>query len=237
MTSRRDDAPCFKNTLSEGDKSTLAFAFFIAALEKTPDLDKQIVILDDPLSSLDETRRDGTARVLLDLSPKVDQLCVFTHKKDFLRMLFDKIPQNVVLQLKSDKTKGSWFEPLDVEDDRKPNHAHRLEGMKRYIDEDFGPTPEIMQGNIRKVFESVLKTKYYLALQPDIKAKKGLAKLLETLFEQGLLDTGLKAKLFDLCGVTNSPHHGEIVDAPSNILTRSELAPLIQEALLLLNKV
>lgn len=35
LATRQDDVPCFKNTLSEGDKSTLAFAFFIAALEKT----------------------------------------------------------------------------------------------------------------------------------------------------------------------------------------------------------
>ena len=125
-------------------------------------------------------------------------------------------------------------------------HAHgrgvgrgwrQVERQRAGRDEDFGPTPEIMQGNIRKVFESVLKTKYYLALAAGIKAKKGLAKLLETLFEQGLLDTTLKANLFDLCSVTSGPHHGEIVDAPSKKLTRSELVPLIGEALVLLNKV
>ncbi len=234
---RQDDAPCFKNTLSEGDKSTLAFAFFISSLEKTPDLDKQVVILDDPLSSLDETRREATARVLLELSPKLNQLCVFTHKKDFLRMVFDKIPENTVLQMRSDKTSGSWLEPFDVEEDRKGEHAKMMEAMQRYVLEDFGPAPDTMQGNIRKVFEVVLKTKYYRALTADIKQKKGLAKLLETLFGAGLLDAALKPKLFDLCNVTNGPHHGEIVDAPSKKLTRDELVPLISEALALLEKV
>lgn len=237
LTVHQDDAACFKNTLSEGDKGTLAFAFFIAALEKIPDLDKQIVILDDPLSSLDETRREGTARALLDLSPKVKQLCIFTHHKDFLRMLFDKFSDNTVLQVRSDKKNGSRLEPFDVEDDRKGECAHMLEDMKRYVDEDFGPTPENMQGNIRKVFEIVLKTKYYLALTADIKARKGLAKLLETLFDKGLLDTTLKPKLFGLCSVANGPHHGEIVDAPSKQLTRDELIPLINEALNLIEKV
>lgn len=237
LTVRQDDAACFKNTLSEGDKSTLAFAFFIAALEKTPDLDKQIVILDDPLSSLDETRRDGTATVLLDLSPELNQLCVFTHHKDFLRMLFDKVSDNTVLQVRSDKKNGSWIEPFDVEDDRKGDHVRMLEDMKRYVDEDFGPKPDAMQGNIRKVFEAVLKTKYYLALAANVKAKKGFAKLLETLFAAGLLDTALKTKLFQLCSVTNGPHHGEIVDAPSKKLTRDELIPLIREALSLLERV
>ena len=240
LTVRQDDAASFKNTLSEGDKSTLAFACFVAALEKIPDLDKQIVILDDPLSSLDETRREATARVLLELSPKLNQLCVLTHKKDFLRMLYDKISDNTVLQVRSDKKNGSSLEPFDVEDDRKSECVHMLEDMKRYVDEDFGPTPDIMQGNIRKVFEVVLKTKYYLPLKADIKdknKKKGLAKLLETLFGAGLLDTTLKTRFFDLCSVTNGPHHGEIVDAPSMKLTRDELVPLINEALSLLNRV
>ena len=234
---RQDDAPCFKNTFSEGDKSTLAFAFFISLLTKEPDLDKQVVILDDPLSSLDKTRREATARILLDLSPKLNQLCVFTHKKDFLRMLFDKIPNNTVLQMRSDKTNGSWLEPFDVEEDRKGEHAQTVEAMERYVIEDFGPTPETMQGNIRKVFEVVLKTKYYRALLTDIKQKKGLAKLLETLFNTGLLDATLKPKLFDLCNVTNGPHHGEIVDAPSKKLIRNEVVTLISEALNLLEKV
>lgn len=237
LTTRQDDAPCFKNTLSEGDKSTLAFAFFIATIGRLPELDKKIVILDDPLSSLDENRRHATALVLMDLSPKLNQLCVFTHKKDFLGMLFDKMPDNKVLQIRSDKKNGSSFGMFDVEEDRKSDYVRMVEEMERYTAEDFGPTTDTMQGNIRRVFESVLKTKYYRKLAPDIKAKKGFSKLLETLFNAGLLDIALKPKLFDLCSVTNGPHHGEIVDAPSKKLTRDELVPLIRDALVLLEKV
>lgn len=237
LTTRQDDMPCFKTTLSEGDKSTLAFAFFIAALEKLPDLKDQIVILDDPLSSLDETRREATARVLLELSVKVKQLCVFTHKKDFIGMLFDKMPDSTVLQVRSDKTNGSRLEALDVEEDRKSDYVRMVDEMLHYVTEDFGPTPDSMQGNIRKVFEVVLKTKYYCALALDIKARKGFAKLLECLFEAGLIESALKPTLFDLCSLTNGPHHGEIVDAPSRKLTRDELIPLIQESLTLLTRV
>ena len=145
-------------------------------------------------------------------------------------MVFDKIPNNTVLQVRSDKTNGSWLEPFDVEEDRKGEHAKMVEAMQRYVVDDFGPTPETMQGNIRKVFEVVLKTKYYRILAADIKKKKGLAMLLETLFGAKLLDAALKPKLFDLCNVTNGPHHGDIVDAPSKKLTRDELIPLINEA-------
>ncbi|MBI5184627.1 MAG: AAA family ATPase [Nitrospinae bacterium] len=237
LATRQDDVPCFKNTLSEGDKSTLAFAFFIAMLEKTPELEKQIVVLDDPLSSLDETQREATARLLLALSPAVKQITVFTHKRDFLYMLCDKIPENQVLQIRSDKKSGSRFEFFNLEEERKSDHARIIEDMERYIDEDFGPTTDSMQGNIRKLFEVVLKTKYYSTLAVDIKANRGLSSLLTTLFNAGLLDTTLKPRLFDLCSVANGPHHGEIVDATPRRLSRDELISLIREALDLVQKV
>jgi wobble nucleotide-excising tRNase len=237
LTTRQGDMPCFRNTLSEGDKSTLAFAFFIAAVERSPELDKQIVVFDDPLSSLDETRREATARLLLALSPKVTQLNVFTHKKDFLYMLCDKMPDSKVLQVRSDKKHGSRLEAFDVEGDRKSEYVHILEDMARYLTEDFGPTSATMQGNIRNVFEVVLKTKYYRTLAAQITGKQGLATLLQALFHAGLLDVALKPRMFDLCNVTNGPHHGEIVDAPSKRLTRDELIPLIGEALSLIEHV
>ncbi|MDP2853197.1 MAG: AAA family ATPase [Smithellaceae bacterium] len=237
LSARQDDVPCFRNTLSEGDKSTLAFAFFIAALEKTPELDKQIVLFDDPLSSLDETRREATARLLLALSPTVNQLNVFTHKRDFLYMLCDKMPENKVLHIRSDTKNGSRLEVFNVEEERKSDHARMIEEMERYINEDFGPTADVMQGNLRKLFETVLKTKYYRTLAVDIKSNRGFGTLLTTLFNAGLLDEALKPQLFDLCSVANGSHHGEIVDATPKKLRRDELIPLIREALNLVNKV
>jgi hypothetical protein len=74
-------------------------------------------------------------------------------------MLCDKFPVNNVLRIRFDKKSGSRIEHLDVENDRKSPHAKIIEEMQRYINEDFGPTPDSMQGNIRKVFEVVLKTK------------------------------------------------------------------------------
>lgn len=233
----QDDAPCFKNTLSEGDKSTLAFAFFIAALERMPELDKQIVIFDDPLSSLDDTRRLGTVGLLAYLSPRLNQLCVFTHKKDFLQMLFDGIQDKGVLQLKSDKKNGSWIEPFDVEDDRKAEIARLCDDMSRYLNEDFGPTPGDMQGNIRKVFEIILKTKYYRTLTTEIKDKSGLGDLIGTLHGKGLVSDATKDQLFCLCRLSDVAHHGGLAKLPEHTLTREEICSAIQEIFSVAEKV
>jgi wobble nucleotide-excising tRNase len=229
LTTRQDDAPCFKNTLSEGDKSTLAFAFFVAALEKTPELDKQIVVFDDPLSSLDETRRLGTVHLLADLSPRLNQLCVFTHKKDFLWMLVDGIRERAVLRIKSDRTNGSRIEALDVDEDRKAEVEGLFDDMGRYVDEDYGPTPKDMQSKIRKVFEVIIKTKYYRALKAEIKAKRGLGDLIAALHERNLLDVPTKDQLFRLGRLSDTAHHGALAALPEDALTREEIRAAIQE--------
>jgi wobble nucleotide-excising tRNase len=48
--------PSFRNTLSAGDRNTLALAFFFASLDQNPTLTNKVVVIDDPISSLDEHR-------------------------------------------------------------------------------------------------------------------------------------------------------------------------------------
>ncbi|MES2315033.1 MAG: AAA family ATPase [Patescibacteria group bacterium] len=74
---------CFEQALSEGDKNSLALAFFLARLELDPDLSKKIVVFDDPLTSHDEGRSQRTVEYLSDLVPKVKQLIVLTHNPFF----------------------------------------------------------------------------------------------------------------------------------------------------------
>ena len=47
------DRPSFRNTLSAGDRSTLALAFFLAELEQDAARPGKVVVFDDPFTSLD----------------------------------------------------------------------------------------------------------------------------------------------------------------------------------------
>jgi hypothetical protein len=69
------------------------------------------------------------------------------------------------------------------------------------------------------------------------KSEEGLREASRDASRQGTTRRCLKPWLFDLCDVTNGPHHGEIVDAPSKKPTRDKLIPLIREALALLERV
>jgi wobble nucleotide-excising tRNase len=63
----KDDLPHFKNTLSDSEKRTLAFAFFLSKLKNDKNLENKIIILDDPFSSFDENRKEKTIQLFRDI--------------------------------------------------------------------------------------------------------------------------------------------------------------------------
>ena len=67
----RDGLPHFKNTLSDSEKRTLAFAFFLSQLKNDINLEKKIIILDDPFSSFDENRKEKTIQLFRDIKNNV----------------------------------------------------------------------------------------------------------------------------------------------------------------------
>lgn len=85
-----EDKPHFKNTLSESDRRSLAFAFFLSKLHNEPDLDQRIIVLDDPFSSFDENRKQKTTQLLRNIKSidgkKPRQVIILTHEASFLVM-------------------------------------------------------------------------------------------------------------------------------------------------------
>lgn len=83
-------APNFKYSLSEGDKSALALAFFFSRVELNGNLQDKIIVFDDPVSSFDLNRKSVTVSKLLSLGEQAKQLIVLTHNllfaTDFWRL-------------------------------------------------------------------------------------------------------------------------------------------------------
>lgn len=84
-----EGSACFKNTLSAGDKSTLALAFFFARLDQDSDRQEKLIILDDPISSLDAHRKLRTAQEIKSVLEKSKQVVVLSHDPSFLKSLRD----------------------------------------------------------------------------------------------------------------------------------------------------
>lgn len=91
--------PTFKNTLSTGDKSVLALSIFLATLHAEGGLSEKIIVLDDPFTSMDEFRRTFTVSEINKLSDTAKQVIVLSHKKSFLRLIWDRVDHTKITSL------------------------------------------------------------------------------------------------------------------------------------------
>ncbi len=84
LTQQNPEEPAFKNTLSAGDRNTLALAFFFSALDQEQSLSSIVVIVDDPVSSLDEGRTITTAQEIRGLVQRAKQVILLSHSRQAL---------------------------------------------------------------------------------------------------------------------------------------------------------
>lgn len=77
----------FEHILSLGDRSALALSFFLSRFSKRNN-DNSIIILDDPMSSLDRYRKDATIIQIAKLLQNKYQTFVFSHDPFFLSDIY-----------------------------------------------------------------------------------------------------------------------------------------------------
>lgn len=136
--------PCFRTTLSAGDKSTLALAFFLAQLDHDPKKAQQIVVFDDPFNSQDRSRRERTAELLKKYGKECAQLLLLSHDPFFLSLVYSKLPKTErhTLQLTRAPDNTTTIEEWDVEKETQDGYfkdhaalsSYLLNGAKDLID-------------------------------------------------------------------------------------------------------
>lgn len=127
--------PSFRNTLSAGDRNTLALAFFFASLDQDPAaLSSKTVVVDDPLTSLDEHRSLRTVQELRQLATRTAQVIVLSHSKQFLGRIWKDVDAShrAAIQLVRDGGVGSTLQPWDVDRDATTEHDRRHEMLRQY---------------------------------------------------------------------------------------------------------
>lgn len=129
-----DEGPSFRNTLSAGDRNTLALAFFFASLEQDPDLANKVVVIDDPMTSLDEHRTLRTREEILAMAGRVQQVIVLSHSKSFLCHLWEQADRNSSVALRINRAAiGSEIAVWDVRNDSVSEHDKRHELIRGYL--------------------------------------------------------------------------------------------------------
>ncbi|MFZ5516122.1 MAG: AAA family ATPase [Candidatus Zhuqueibacterota bacterium] len=183
-----------KNSISESEKSALAFAYFLSKLQyevidnTTTKLSECIVILDDPVSSLDERRLYSTAFLINDLLKDAGQLFVISHNLIFLKYYgnilsgddrndyFLNVRNNLPLLQSLPKSLSNY----------KTAYFQKLDDILSYInnDIDYEQAKKSIPGCIRVVLETFLSFKLYILKQGSSTNKylsPGLDKLIKTL--------------------------------------------------------
>lgn len=160
----------FGNTLSEGDKRALAYAFFLAKVITDPNLSAKTVLIDDPVCSLDWNRRAATIRSLLRLARGCRQLIVLAHDAFFVRALgedLSKLPEtkNKVSYIKVAATAGNASElmPFDIEGECKGRHRRNIDIISRYLADPSASSAHLASRTIRPVLEGYIRNRFPLS--------------------------------------------------------------------------
>lgn len=229
------DRPSFKNTLSAGDRTTLALAFFLAHLERDPAATGKLVVFDDPFSSQDAFRRRQTVHEIMKVAGKCTQVIVLSHDATFLKQVWDKSPANdrVALTIADHRAQGSKIMPVDLERACQGRTATDIDDLQTYLTTGAGAMLDIIR-KMRVVLETYCRTTYPGSFQAD----DWLGDIVRKIREGG--DAHPAQALYDeldqINGYTIQYHHGEnLDDATPDQVDPTELTGFTRRTLRIVN--
>ncbi len=127
----------FHAALSDGDKRTLAFAFFLARLFADPNKEEAIVVLDDVFTSLDRHRRSKTVEAVLKMNQQCKQAIVLGHDAYFLRDIQKRVAKVgadvATFELKRGPENFTVFGTLDLDEFCASPYYKRYRLVESYV--------------------------------------------------------------------------------------------------------
>lgn len=224
--------PCFKTTLSSGDRSALALAFFLAALKKDAELANKIIVLDDPFTSLDRFRRTCTQQLINQFAGMAKQVIVLSHDPHFLKLVWGGYPPAdiKVLQLcrTGDNTMiGEW----DIETETQSTYMTNYSTLLNFYRDRTG-IPLGVARAIRPFIEGMLRARFPSHFLPN----EWLGDFIEKI--RNAPDTNVlqhaQADLPEIeaiNGYSKKYHHDQNPSADSEILSSEELHGFVKRTL------
>ena len=153
--------PSFRNTLSAGDRNTLALAFFFASLDQDLQQRQKIVVIDDPLTSLDEHRSLTTVQEMRRLLATVAQVIVLSHSKSFLCTLWEGADANSRTAIRITRQgAGSTLAAWDVNQDCITEHDRRHSLVRRYLSNSAAADERAVAAALRPILECYMRVAY-----------------------------------------------------------------------------
>ncbi len=140
--------------LSEGEKTAIAFVYFIIHLkEEGFNIKNSIVVIDDPVSSLDSNSLQAASSFLKEAIKDAHQSFIFTHNFYFLRLSlkwFNYVPKN-------DK---KYYMVKNSDDDNK-NRVARLVTLDKLL-KKYDNEYEYLLGRLKNFNSGTMESIYYI---------------------------------------------------------------------------
>ena len=152
--------PSFRTALSAGDRNTPALAFFFASLDQRPSLADHIVVIDDPISSLDKHRALTTVQEVRRLAGRARQVFVLSHSKPFLCRIWEgaDTATRAALEVSRDGN-GSTLRVWNVNQDCVQEHDRRHAALREYLNTST-PNNRQVATALRPVLEAFVRVSY-----------------------------------------------------------------------------
>lgn len=240
-----------RDCLSEGDKSTIAFSFFLSKLEIDPKQSNKILVFDDPLSSLDSNRRLTTVRLISEISKRIKQTVVLSHNEGFLWELYKDYDasKRKALRICEDFIDGdSNIEELDIEDMIEHEYFKHIAELESWLKRPDIKVKERVIGLIRNVLESHIKFKFHRNLKHITPSKQTFGTCIDELEKVGVVfrdstnRSQIISSLRQLNALSCRSHHGGTIPDPKEAgvdhtkITDTELAKFVKSTLKLIDE-
>lgn len=200
-----------KQCLSDGEKTALGFAYFLSKFENELDETSKtnaIVVIDDPISSLDENRLYSTAHLIKDMFEKTKQLIVLSHNFLFLKFFNAVYPGNPQQFFINKDSLGSLPDELA---NFETTYFYMLKDIQKFNNSDieYKDTRKYLPNFIRRVLETFFAFKFAMLWARNDKNKRspGLKDARDYMkdcnYDKNLID-----KLDKIIDITDKQCHG-----------------------------
>ena len=225
--------PTFKNTMSAGDRNTLALAFFFASLEHDPRRLNRVVVIDDPMTSLDEHRSLHTRQEIDRLARDVAATVVLSHSKPFLLGVWDQCRQmpRAAIELRRDAG-GSTIVAWNVNGDMINEHDRRFSRTVAYIAQADPAIERSVAEGLRPMLEAYCRVAYSADFPPGSLLGPFLGICAQRMGQPNqVLTAPQAAELRALLDFGNRYHHNTNVGWATELINDAELEDFARRTL------
>ncbi len=234
-----------KNCLSDGEKTALAFAYFLSKFENEINSEAKIkeatVVIDDPISSLDDNRLYSTAHLIWRNFGEVKQLIILSHNFLFLKY-FNSFYNGKVNCLFLDAEKITEL-PDELKNFETP-YFYMLRSIIDFLDHDntnvtYNEAKRYLPNFIRRVLETFLSFKFSRTLnRPGGYRSPGLNEFDENIDKTDMDDKikkELKETIAKINKISDAHSHGNAHHTQESFyISETELKSLAQNAIFII---